>query len=38
MAEELEEQVARAGSVSRRHGAPPWQVEADDRTSLHVVV
>ncbi|HEY0133538.1 MAG TPA: AraC family transcriptional regulator [Nannocystis sp.] len=38
MADQTEEQLVRAGSVSRRHGAPPWQVDAGDRTSLHVVV
>lgn len=36
MVDETEEQ--RAGSVSRRHGPPPWQVDAGARTSLHVVV
>ena len=38
MAEETKEQLARAGSVSRRHGAPPWQADGGDRTSLHVIV
>lgn len=38
MADPTEEQLARAGTVSRRLGAPPWQVEAGERPSLHVVV
>ncbi len=38
MTDELDEQLPRGVAVSRRHGAPPWQVDAGERPSLHVVV
>ncbi|MCY1009378.1 AraC family transcriptional regulator [Nannocystis pusilla] len=38
MADELDEQLPRGVSVSRRQGAPPWQVDAGEQPSLHVVV
>ncbi|PCC74954.1 AraC-type DNA-binding protein [Nannocystis exedens] len=38
MADEIDEQVPRGVTVSRRHGAPPWQVDAGELPSLHVVV
>ena len=39
MADELEPQLPRGGTVSRREGAPPWRVDVDARrASIHVVV
>ncbi|XYH93030.1 helix-turn-helix domain-containing protein [Sorangium sp. So ce1128] len=38
MADEMERQLPRGVAVSRRHGAPPWGVDAGDPPSLHVVV
>ncbi|WP_437497829.1 AraC family transcriptional regulator [Sorangium sp. So ce1099] len=38
MADEMERQLPRGVAVSRRHGAPPWGVDAGEPPSLHVVV
>ncbi|WAS91527.1 AraC family transcriptional regulator [Nannocystis punicea] len=38
MADEFDEQLPRGVTVSRRHGTPPWQVDAGELPSLHVVV
>lgn len=38
MADEIDEQLPRGVTVSRRHGTPPWQVDAGEQPSLHVVV
>ncbi|HTN87642.1 MAG TPA: cupin domain-containing protein, partial [Sorangium sp.] len=38
MADEMGRQLPRGTAVSRRHGAPPWGVDAGEPPSLHVVV